>query len=265
MFGSFEFKYTGARGAALAGAYTGLGDDAEAIWWNPAGIRLCQGIQLNSMYTGIYGMKELGYSSIAFVLPTMKAGTWGFGFSFFGPDEYRERDIRLSFATELDRGIYTGINLKKNQVELKSSLTKGTEKEDAFGVDMGLIANVNKKFSLGVSVLNINSPGFGQTSERIESIFLAGFKFCFDENITGCFDFQKSESQDIETRGGIELILDKNVFLRTGVQIKPSRFSFGLGYMWSVFCLDYAFITHSALNNQHLIGLKIDFYKSRLK
>ncbi|MBN2406526.1 MAG: helix-hairpin-helix domain-containing protein [Elusimicrobia bacterium] len=252
LHAAFEFKESGARGAALAGAYTAAADDAEAIWWNPAGLRLCRGIQAGSVYTGLYGMEDLGYTDFTFVLPTINAGTWGFGYSSFGPSDYRETDIRFSFAAELASGMYFGSNLKKNTVSVS-----GGGEANSYGVDAGVTSNISEKLRMGVSVINVNSPNLGDTTEAIDRRFMFGLLVKPYEGLRGSLDLHKPLEEDLEMRLGLEFVLSKILALRAGAQTIPTRFTFGFGLGWSVFSLDYAFLTHTMLASQHMIALNM--------
>ena len=203
--GAFEFKEAGVRGAALAGAYTAVSDDVEAIWWNPAGLRFCRGIEVNTTYTNLYGLSDLSYLNFAFVLPTLTAGTWGLGYSSFGPKVYKETDLRLSFATELGGGIYLGTNLKSNTVTIGSEGGSA----GAFGVDIGVTANISEKLRMAVSAININGPTLGDTAEMLESRFLIGLQGKPYEGLSASLDLQKPVEKSLELRAGFELCLMK--------------------------------------------------------
>ncbi len=56
----------GARPMGMGGAFTGLSDDANAIFWNPAGLARLQNSQLTFMHTRQFGLIPytlLGYAS----------------------------------------------------------------------------------------------------------------------------------------------------------------------------------------------------------
>ncbi len=256
-YASFEFKNGGVRAAALAGAYTAVSDDIEAMWWNPAGLRFCKEIQANTVYTNLYGMNDLKYVNFSFVLPTLTAGTWGLGYSSFGPSAYREKDLRLSFSSMLARGIYIGTTLKRNSVYIGN----GGGNAGASGVDIGITANISEKLRMAVSAINVNNPALSDTSETLSKRFLFGFQGKLYEGLSTSFDLQKPLEKNLEARIGVELELNKNLYLRAGTQTHPSRFTFGFGINWSIFSLNYAYLTHSVLCSQHMFALKMKFRK----
>ncbi|MFC2062271.1 helix-hairpin-helix domain-containing protein, partial [Elusimicrobiota bacterium] len=246
---------SGARGASMAGAFTAAADDVEAIWWNPAGLRFCRNIEVNSIYTTLFGLDDLRYANFSFAVPTLTAGTWGLGYSSFGPAEYRETDLRLSFAACLTRGMYLGTNLKSNTIKIGNE--GGTA--NALGMDMGVVANVNEKLKMGMSALNVNSPTLGDTSENLARRFLFGLQSKLLREVQVNFDLHKPLKQEMEVRTGIEFFLNDYVTLRAGVQTIPSRFTMGFGVNKSIFSVEYAFMTHTVLFSQHMFGLKMRF------
>ena len=46
----------GARPIGLGGAFVGISDDADAVFWNPAGISLVQRQELRGTYANRYGI-----------------------------------------------------------------------------------------------------------------------------------------------------------------------------------------------------------------
>jgi competence ComEA-like helix-hairpin-helix protein len=253
LHAAFEYKESGARAAALAGAYTAVADDAEAVWWNPAGLRFCRNIQANTLYSNLYNMEDLKYVNFSMAVPTLVLGTWGIGYSDFGTAAYMEKDVRFSFATGLTEGIYFGTSLKSNRVKIGNDGGSAS----AFGLDLGVMANVNVRMAL--SVININNPLLGDTSEAIARRFMCGLMVKPYKKITASIDLHKPVEQDLEPRIGLECELNKTLTLRAGTQARPSRFSFGFGFNWSIFSLNYAFMTHTVLSTQHLFGLKCRF------
>ncbi len=252
---SFEFKEGGARGAALAGAYTAASDDVEAIWWNPAGLRFLREIQMNTSYTNLYSMEDLNYMNVAVVVPTLLAGTWGMGYSSFGPAEYREKDIRLGFSSGLGSGMYLGTNLKRNTVVIGNDGGSAS----AFGMDVGVIANINPELRMAMCAMNVNNPSLGNTSEKLSRRLFFGLQARPYEGLTALFDMHKPLEREMEIRLGMEVMLNNVLTVRAGTQTRPARFTFGFGFDWAVFSLNYAFLTHSVLTSQHVFALKMRF------
>lgn len=256
---AFEFKEGGVRAAAMAGAYTAVADDVEAALWNPAGLRFCEGIQVNTTYTNLYGLSDLKYMNFNFILPTLRAGTWGVGYTSFGPTDYKETDLRLSFASEIGRGVYMGANLKSDRLKIGNDGGSA----GAMGIDLGFTANVSKIFRMGFTAINVNSPTIGDTSEMPERRFIMGVQLKPFDGLSTSLDIHKPLEQELETRVGVEFGLNEAFALRAGVQTIPARFTFGFGFNWSVCTLNYAFSNHTVLNSQHLFSLQMKLNKAK--
>lgn len=256
VFAAFEFKERGGRSTALGGAYTAVSDDIESIWWNPAGLRLIRNIQIDTAYSALYGMSDLAQINFAAAVPTMNLGTWGFGFSSFGFSDYRETDIRIAFATALRDGIYFGTNLKSNSV----SIGGGDGSDGTLAIDAGVLGNITENFSIGASAYNINKPKLlSGPYEALEQRYMFGLYATPLDGIAVSFDMHKVLDREWEHRLGLEFPLTENFHLRTGVQTRPSRLSFGFGAQAGIFVLNYSFRNHHTLDDQHLFALQTRF------
>lgn len=65
--GAFAKTVSGARPIGLNDAYVAIADDANAIWWNPAGMSQLKRSIFTSMYTNLYNVDGLSMSSLGFV------------------------------------------------------------------------------------------------------------------------------------------------------------------------------------------------------
>lgn len=254
--GAFEFTERGARSASLAGAYTAVSDDAEAIWWNPGGLRLVNSIRIDSSYTNLYGLSDLNQINFSFILPTLSLGSWGLGYSSFGSSDYKETDIRLGFAAGLGPGVFFGTNLKSNSV----SIDGGDESGGAFAMDTGLVGNITPDYTLGISVYNINRPSMASNpTEYLQQRLMMGLSATPVESVALSLDMHKVKDKDWEERIGLEFPVSSVFRMRAGIQTRPSRFSFGFGVDWGIFTLNYANLSHSTLDTQHLFSFQANF------
>ncbi|MFC2091975.1 helix-hairpin-helix domain-containing protein [Elusimicrobiota bacterium] len=256
---SFEFKESGARAASMGGAYTAVSDDVEAVWWNPAGLRFCREIQVSTEYTRLYGLNDLPYTSFAAVIPTMIAGTWGLGYSSFGPSKYKERDLRFCFASGLGSGIYSGAAVKIQSLKIGD----GGGSASTMGLDIGVSANITKQVRMALTSVNINNPKFADTSEGPQKRFMLGLMVKPYEGMSASFDLHKPLEKDLFAKAGIELVLNRMISIRAGTQTNPVKFTCGFGIGWSIFTLKYAFSNHSVLDPGHIFSLDMMFAKQK--
>ncbi len=79
----------GARATAMGGAFTGLADDATALYWNPAGLTQIEGRKFSATYSSWFAGINRGY--ITYVLPTL-GGVTAVGFNYVSMGEMEGRD-----------------------------------------------------------------------------------------------------------------------------------------------------------------------------
>ena len=90
--GAFAQTVSGARPLSLSGAYVAIADDANAIWWNPAGMPQLRKSLFTSMYANLYNVDGLSMSSLGFAKPT-NIGALGIGMTYL-----RASDIPITDA-----------------------------------------------------------------------------------------------------------------------------------------------------------------------
>lgn len=79
----------GARAAGMGGAYTAVGDDVNAMAWNPAGLSLLSKREVGAMYADL--VADTRYSFLGYGHPT-KHGTFGAGLMYLGQGSLEGRD-----------------------------------------------------------------------------------------------------------------------------------------------------------------------------
>ena len=156
----------GARAIGMGSAYTAIGDDVNAIHWNPAGISQMSQQSFSATHTG--WITDINYDFAGYVYPG-KLGIFGGSIICLSQGELEGRDenrnltqsfsasdiaLTISFARQTiinDHRIGYGINLK--------AINQQIETEKAFGVvvDLGLLFKVKQALPLqfGLSIQNL--------------------------------------------------------------------------------------------------------------
>jgi len=260
-YAAFEEKGAGARPMGMAGAFTGVADDVNAIYWNPAGLAVVEELEAMGMTTRLFGLKDLTYYLFGGVIPNKKIGAFGLSYSQFGCSEYRESLTIFSSGQSLGSDVYFGFNVKIMSIKIKgASINSEYGRASAFGVDVGALADIGSKFRLGVMAVNLNSPRLGSCSENLAQMIKVGASFRLFSDYTTSLDLQLPMSLvmvEPEIRAGFEVILNRNFTLRIGVQNDPTRFTGGFGLCWKIFKFDYAFLSHPFLSSQHLFSFSL--------
>jgi hypothetical protein len=246
----------GARPMAMGGAFTGLADDANATYWNPAALGLLEDIE--ATYTGIaYDRNAYNYDDwVSMVFPSEALfpysytdwGTFGLSFmnntdkgdySFVYYDINIDRDVEinnrwyvLSYGrelTEIAEGLCIGANLRyqtfeetlKDEAIIEGITYQGnaSDEDNQLAVDLALYY-LWKNWSYGLLVQNVNEPEltvFG-TEGKYNVNLRPGIAYRFGEKfiLSGELYDAADKSDYRNLRIGAEAKLTDNIDVRLG-------------------------------------------------
>ncbi|MCB4756611.1 MAG: hypothetical protein LHV69_06215 [Elusimicrobia bacterium] len=190
----FEEVGAGARAQGMAEAFVAVADDANAIYYNPAGSTQVNESELTTQYGQfLKGLSDASAveSNYVGVLQPLGAGRWGtLGLAlhnYKGSRYFADRMLYLSYARKLAPPAFGrtgplswGINLKQfrrqyepdpytnnalNDVGVGTGqadplFSKNGYSKEAYALDLGALVQfgTGKKTSVGVSIANINQP-----------------------------------------------------------------------------------------------------------
>ncbi|MBN1384349.1 MAG: PorV/PorQ family protein [Elusimicrobia bacterium] len=266
----------GARPMAMAGAFTGLADDVNSIFWNPAGLALLDRNEATLMHDEMgEGIRYefLGYAHPFPELNGTLAGSISYlniseiqGYSSGGvkTDEIKANDYSMSMAysREIIPKLSGGINLKYIRERLED------ENASTQAVDLGLLYLSPWGVGLGLSMQNIG-PGLEFISEKdplprnlkIGTAYRLGLlgnrliisadgNFPYDENRYIC--------------AGMEYMIFDLIGLRVGYRSEDdleNGLRFGLGLASKNLSFDYAFLPRGDFQDSHRISLTLRYGK----
>ena len=246
----------GSRPAGMGSAFVGLADDANSVYWNPAGLATLQGYQVHAMHTKQFGLIHYSYLTGAAQLgnnrgvgislissgddlmrefsfhgaysqkvgPVRVGAALKYRYAGFGNNVFNEDDYYVFEPDEIDEG-------KLNQV---SGSAHGV------GFDIGALYQPLDIVTLGVMLRDIYSPIFwnseignpdksakGSYSETTPFEVIVGAAVRAHENMLVTTDFMPSYDDDTDhvLRIGGELTLWKMVFLRAGTQQRINSYN----------------------------------------
>jgi len=159
--GAFLGLGVGARANAMGNAYTGLSDDASAVYWNPAGLSFLSHAQLMGMYSSI--SMDRYHNFIALVIPKGKTFCIGVGWIAFGVSNIDGRDFtgnttgkfndsENAFLLSLSKRI-GAFSFGGSAKYLRHSLAD--KSANGFSFDIGLKVKLTDFISVGVTSRNI--------------------------------------------------------------------------------------------------------------
>jgi len=186
-----------------------------------------------------------------------------------------ENQVFLSFSNRFSEKFALGAALKLYYFKLFRDITS-----TAFGLDVGVLYLINKRFTVSASISDINTKYkwdtgsiYGEngnfTTNKFPLLKKIGFSYHIAQpNLTAAFEFENSNASTNYIRFGIEYEIYSNLFVRSGLDKlnlsnfdAPVRPSVGFSYSynsgsWTI-GVDYAFVwePYTVTNDQHILGL----------
>jgi len=268
--GAFLTYGAGARAIAMGRAFTGLADDATALYWNPGGLTSLKQNQVILQYVSLVDSNSYQYLGYGHIFPYI--GTLGVGLVMMNQGEAEGRDIyneitdsftnqqfafMLGFAADVTPQLSAGGNVKiVNQTMMNLSGT-------GFGVDVGLMYRPMPFLNLGLNFQNLLAPSITLKEEAetypMSMVFGVGVKL-FGELLKMDLDVSKNLAQDaVKPRFGLEVrpVSDlPDLAVRGGID--DTEINVGAGYQYMGFTLDYA-LGFQAVEIMHKVALSYSF------
>ncbi len=276
----------GMGGAVIAGPY-----DATSGYWNPAGLSLMQGRQIQTMHAETFGSllnhdyigyasnngKQTGLNSYGLYFYYLGGG----GIKITGYDADREWPFVIREENHFD--IMLGASLAGRYREnISYGLTAkilyrdiAVETAYGLGLDAGIIYRVDTLITAALVVTDITSTFLAYSNDNTESIYPAlkpGVSYRFsrrDVNITASgqaiirFEGRRQTAElwqdDISAdfQAGLEIGYKGVAFGRVGYD--QSRFTAGLGAAIDKYLIDLAYLHHADLDETFRISLGVNF------
>lgn len=252
---AFEDWQVGIRGNAMAGAYTAISDDIEAVRWNPAGLAGLQGWQAQVYGKRLWNIRGLvnGTGSIA-----RSWGRWGgAGISLqqVGCDWEKDQAMTLAHGFTMNKQLSFGwgVNLYRLWQERFGSAA-------TVGFDVGMLAKIYRKWSLGLHGHNLNHPSLGTSYQYdLPSWVSAGVGYQPFPGVLGTAEAGKEPARITRYKFGTEFALAQDrLKLRAGIlnEGQLTLYTMGFGISSMGISVNYAFEGgHEALSGTHQFGL----------
>jgi hypothetical protein len=278
VFAAFEDTGTGARAAAMGGAYVSAGNDVLSLFYNPAALAQQHDKELTSEYsrlfTGLSDSSNLNQFLLAYGQPIKYGGTLAAGWKQFGLDNvYSERTLSLGYGEWVTSRVAVGLAVKQLAlsyeapsvtVDNSGNITQGTPSlfalngtsRKAYSADLGALVRWDERTILGVSVQDVNQPNMalsGSDQDMVPVTARFGVTHRTERDIDLSLALTSRESQpgqqDKTYSGAAEkwwLNREGNgLGLRGSYSNGSSEFQqvgFGASYRLDNFQIDYAFV-----------------------
>jgi hypothetical protein len=293
---SFQFLkiMMSARASALSGAFSSLGNNSEALYWNPAGITRVNFFDASASYVnwfldaahysfaatytfediGTFGVHtiytEVGeievtkVSALGFIGEEYNPGLTG---EVFSPKSYV---LGLSYARNLTDKFSFGITAKYVKEDLIY------ESADAIVFDGGLIFQTGfRSIEVAASIVHFGPEvKFIDKSYPLPQTFnigISGYLFASGDHIIGdlannkiliSYDLTQPRDFDQQHNVGIEYSFDDILFLRSGYKFNNDQegISAGAGVQFQNYRVDYSYNDYGTyLNEVHKFTVGFEF------
>ncbi|MGB9561249.1 MAG: type IX secretion system membrane protein PorP/SprF, partial [bacterium] len=210
----------GARAIGMGGAFVSVSDDANGLYWNPAGISTLNRHELNfdlaRLHWGIEN-ELLAHGGIGYIHSLKKLGAFGIRTKYFSSNIFRQMILSFSYSNRLigagERGLFFGVsggiirdsyNKKAFNIDQPDDpLLRNIKLDKTVPIfDAGLIMKF-KKYSIGISVKNINQPdvSVGAEEDKLPFLVFSGFSYKFRDNLLSALSFEfERETSEKKTR-----------------------------------------------------------------
>ncbi|OGS47368.1 MAG: hypothetical protein A2539_07385 [Elusimicrobia bacterium RIFOXYD2_FULL_34_15] len=300
IYSAFDELNVGARPQGMAGAFTAVSDDVNALFYNPAGISLLKKSEFTSNYgrlfMGLDDGSSLGSSFVGFAHPTEKYGAMGFAwYNLSLSGFYDETVLSLAYSYNIFNRLSMGVSVKDLMRKFGSDdYTKtaidsnGNTRVDIEGVsgdpvfekssrtnsisgDLGLLYMYSNTLTFGFSAKNVTSPDIGLVNtEKLPISYRLGVSYNKTNYLLSLEAFNKNSDLNILT-GAEKWFTDKNIGIRGGLLIGSRRLgtiTVGSSMKFDNLSFDYAFVWPLTgikdTYGTHKISLNIKFGKGSI-
>ncbi|HPF70936.1 MAG TPA: hypothetical protein PLQ13_09715 [Candidatus Krumholzibacteria bacterium] len=265
----FRHQRIGARPKALGSAYVSLAEDANAAYWNPAGLVRSDRVSLMLTRAWLYGVSDIGNDYVAATLP--KAGPVSIGASWMrlGIDNvYSEDTINLALAVRspfLDR-LALGVAGKMFILDAPGYEQYNDPNymgaDHAFSFDLGFLYDSGGPWTVGGTVYNVLKPKLQLISttsspDPVYGEWALGGSYKFRDALLLTVDLRNREGEFTNTvvHGGAEIWFYNALVLRTGLDM--GMVTLGAGLQDKHWQADFTVETDNKLGNVYMLSFTL--------
>lgn len=247
-----------ARG--LGGAYTAVANDANAIFYNPAGLTYTNfGVKVG--FANLYNQEysELKTAAVAYKLPG-KGGTVALGakmmdVNFEDVSLMGEQVWSVAHGFTLLKDIHSEISFGYTGNFYNLSMD-GEQDDSAFGLDLGVVALLHGRTRFGFAVTNLNKATMGNENQiDLPNSIAMGIAYTPYDQVTTSIELKKDFAKETEFMGGVEARILPPLALRFGVHQNPALYTAGASFYIDKVEVDYSFSYHAVLPSTHFFSL----------
>ncbi len=277
----FLMMGAGARATAMGQAGSAIPQDADSIYWNPSGIASLEKRTVTLMHANF--LEGFYYDYAAYAQPLGNIGSVGVGAQYLVSGKINETDslgkshgsIRFSdlaatfgYAKRFKMAEEQYVSLGLGAKWIRSRVI---ETANAGAVDLGILWQQNRKLSFSAGAQNIGSKiKFQSESNNLPFNLKFGTGYQFAVPLKAALDVNFPRDNEPNAAVGAEYtqhVTDKHrIFFRGGYNTTTANdisgvnsISFGMGFAWQGYRLDFAWVPYGRLGNTYRFGLNTSF------
>ncbi|MDP8203504.1 MAG: hypothetical protein P9L95_03125 [Candidatus Tenebribacter mawsonii] len=250
------------RARAMGGAFYSISDDANAVFYNPAGLNSSE----NNIIIGYSKIFENDFQVLNTVAFSMqlprKFGTLGIGLQSMDVDFQdvsllSEKTYALSHSFNILNDIHSNLDFGYTLNMYHLSI-EGFGEQPAFGINLGALATVHQRTQIGFTITNLNNPSVGEDSAHdLPQKMSMGISYHPYTDVITAFEVKKTMNSKTEIHAGAEVKVVEMLTIRCGVRSEPTSYSMGARFNLYNIIVDYGFNTHTIDSTHHFsIGYK---------
>jgi len=265
----FRHARIGARPKAMGSAFVALADDANAAYWNPAGLVRDERTALMVTRAWLFGVSNLYNDYLCASFPKLGPLYMGASWVRLGIDNvYSENTMNLALAARMPflKGLSIGVTGKMFVLEAPGyeqyndpSYNGG---DHDFSFDLGLHYDSGRSWTLGGTLYNLTEPTLQLLSntsnpDPVYTEWAAGGSYLFRNTLLLAADLRSRDGRwgDMILHGGAEIWFFDAMVLRTGLD--KGLVTLGAGLQDKHWQADFTLETDKKLGNVYMISFTV--------
>ncbi|MCF7910920.1 MAG: PorV/PorQ family protein [Candidatus Cloacimonetes bacterium] len=271
------------RASAMGSAYTGVSSDAEAVFFNPAGLYQITGTQVSAVYMNY--LEGINCGSLVYAKSLNNHSAYALYSRFLSTTEtrtlsdaqgnYLGTDGTFGYSNIDAGGSYSyhfsnSLNLGSTARLLYESIDGNSASAFAFDLSLYHITE-NENLHIGIALRNLGFQLSSFTSdnykENLPALVDLGFGFQIIPALLLAADFYKPFQNDYYLRYGLEVIPQENLRIRAGYKSEATDWKTGgsgetlagltggFGIIWDRYEINYAFMSSGDLGFVNQVGI----------
>lgn len=265
----FRHGGVGARPKAMGSAFVSIADDANAAYWNPAGLVRDNRTSLMMTNSWLYGVSEIDNYYLGLDLPQVGAFHFGLSWVRFGiTDIYSEDTLNLAVAGKVPflEGLSVGVAGKMFLLDAPGydqyndpNFNGG---DQGYSLDLGLLYDSGGAWTLGGTIYNLHETTLQLISttanpDPVYTEWAAGGSYLFRDTLLLAADFRNRDghTSDVVLHGGAEIWFFDAMVLRTGLD--RGLVTMGAGLQDKHWQVDFSLETEKRLGNVYMLSFTV--------